>query len=562
MQSNDLAKDALRSRLAVLHEEEMMRGLRDAKQEMGRQPIIILEVPRGVFNPDVMSSVSAFAKSWGFDDTVAKVVVMVSSAVSAIAFDADGRERRFFVPPLTSEELSQKEAIMKSFSSCGNCSVTFNHFSAFCWCYFWHGLGCLQMDVSLSGWGIPTSSWRWRGLHAQERHDPTHRWQHRCNGGQGSWNHGTTTRNINEPWNLETCPHLLQDVAQNAKETSWEEAKSKRLTVQRSQVQNFLGIDNQGGFGPKEVRMARTLAKAVAHSSFEQCVDAERFREHFTPAHMAAAVRRQGARCIYVDARAEERRYCAVSRTVHDLLKKVWRRKWQWRVNESALFLVGPVGLLDCRSGAIRYALKVPFVIHGWCNPHCVQPDWQNTERWWFLLGLHLPFNPGCTLSALHNWPVGQTAQCSWQRLKVGLFRSCWIGTLKCSILQAQKFGDDINHFSLLYSIQLHPIALFHLPNASHAKVVKTSGTPSISRSIPAFVIMQDFGNGFYQSLEAMNYWNSLQNLIVSRKIQPNICWHDISKQSPALDVGSIQRVGLICEHRTPQRYLKTSRLM
>ena len=34
MQNNDLAKDALRSRLAVLHEEEMMRGLRDAKQEM------------------------------------------------------------------------------------------------------------------------------------------------------------------------------------------------------------------------------------------------------------------------------------------------------------------------------------------------------------------------------------------------------------------------------------------------------------------------------------------------------------------------------------------------
>lgn len=151
MQNNDLAKDALRSRLAVLHEEEVVRGLRGAKTRMGRKPIIILEVPRGVFNPDVMSSVSAFAKSWGFDDEVAKVLVMVSSAVSAMAFDADGRERRFFVPPLTSEELSQKEAIMKSFSSCGNCSVTFNHFSAFCWCYFWHGLGCLQMDVSLSG---------------------------------------------------------------------------------------------------------------------------------------------------------------------------------------------------------------------------------------------------------------------------------------------------------------------------------------------------------------------------------------------------------------------------
>ena len=112
-------------------------------------------------------------------------------------------------------------------------------------------------------------------------------------------------------------------MAEKAKETSWEEAKSKRLAVQRSQVQNFLGIDKQGGFGPEKVRMARTLAKAVAHSSFEQCVDAERFREHFTPADVARAVRSRSAHCIYVDARAEERRYCAVSRTVHDLLKKV-----------------------------------------------------------------------------------------------------------------------------------------------------------------------------------------------------------------------------------------------
>ena len=112
-------------------------------------------------------------------------------------------------------------------------------------------------------------------------------------------------------------------MAEKAKETSWEEAKSERLVVQRDQVMNFLGIDNQGGFGPDEVRMARTLAKAVAHSSFEQCVDAQRFMKHFTPADVARAVRNRSAYCIYVDARAEERRYCAVSRTVHDLLKKV-----------------------------------------------------------------------------------------------------------------------------------------------------------------------------------------------------------------------------------------------
>lgn len=121
----------------------------------------------------------------------------------------------------------------------------------------------------------------------------------------------------------------MQDVAQNAKETSWEEAKSNRLTVQENQVENFLGIDNQGGFGPEKVRMARTLAKAGAHSSFEQCVDAKRFRKHFTPSDVVAAVRERRAHCIYVDARAEERRYCAVSRTVHDLLKKDAFGKWK-----------------------------------------------------------------------------------------------------------------------------------------------------------------------------------------------------------------------------------------
>lgn len=111
-------------------------------------------------------------------------------------------------------------------------------------------------------------------------------------------------------------------MAQNAKETSWEEAKSSRLKVQEYQIENFFGIDNQGGFGPEKARMARTLAKAVARSPFEQCVDSKRFRKRFTPADVAAAMRNRSAHCIYVDARAEERRYCAVSRTVHDLLKK------------------------------------------------------------------------------------------------------------------------------------------------------------------------------------------------------------------------------------------------
>ena len=103
-----------------------------------------------------------------------------------------------------------------------------------------------------------------------------------------------------------------------------------------------------------------------------------------------------------------------------------------------------------------------------------------------------------CTVS--QDWM--SKSEMKWQRLKIGLFRSCWIGTLKCSILQAQKFGDDINHFSLLF---LYPTAFncpFPLAEWVRAKVVKTSGTPSIRRSIPAFVICKILETGSIKALK------------------------------------------------------------
>eukprot|EP00971_Amphidinium_carterae_P168875 3345688-Amphidinium_carterae.2 len=107
----------LKSCLAVQSDEEAERALKDAEKAMGRKPIVVLEIPRGVDNPDVMKSASTFAKVVGFDRNVAKVIVMASSAAAAMAFDADGRERRFFLPLLTSEELKKDEATMRTLVS-------------------------------------------------------------------------------------------------------------------------------------------------------------------------------------------------------------------------------------------------------------------------------------------------------------------------------------------------------------------------------------------------------------------------------------------------------------
>ncbi|CAK9065033.1 unnamed protein product [Durusdinium trenchii] len=57
----------------------------------------------------VVRSCSGFAKTWGYDAELAKVIVLASSASMALSFDADARKRRFQVQPLSEEECQQEE---------------------------------------------------------------------------------------------------------------------------------------------------------------------------------------------------------------------------------------------------------------------------------------------------------------------------------------------------------------------------------------------------------------------------------------------------------------------
>ena len=92
---------------------------------------------------------------------------------------------------------------------------------------------------------------------------------------------------------------------------------------QEQQILDFLGIDGQGGFGPKEVKAAREVARRVADSPFHQRVRVKEFKGRFKSKDLAQAVKARGAHCIYVQAADETERFCAASPSVHALLKQM-----------------------------------------------------------------------------------------------------------------------------------------------------------------------------------------------------------------------------------------------
>ena len=93
---------------------------------------------------------------------------------------------------------------------------------------------------------------------------------------------------------------------------------------QEQEILRFFGIDAQGGFGPKEVKAAKEVARRVADAPFNQCVRAKDFMARFTSKDLAQAVKARGAHCIYVKATDEaDERFCAASPCVHALLKQM-----------------------------------------------------------------------------------------------------------------------------------------------------------------------------------------------------------------------------------------------
>ena len=105
-----VAREKLCQELGALGDVEAKEALKQAAKKLSRLPIVILEIPREVSDMAVVRSCSGFAKTWGYDAELAKVIVLASSASMALSFDADAREVRFQVQPLSEEECQQEEA--------------------------------------------------------------------------------------------------------------------------------------------------------------------------------------------------------------------------------------------------------------------------------------------------------------------------------------------------------------------------------------------------------------------------------------------------------------------
>ncbi|CAK9105388.1 unnamed protein product [Durusdinium trenchii] len=102
-----MAGEKLCQQLGALRDVEAEEALKQAAKALSRLPIVVLEMPRQVSDMAVVRSCSGFAKTWGYDAELAKVIVLASSA-SALNFDADA-EVRFQVKPLSEEECQQQE---------------------------------------------------------------------------------------------------------------------------------------------------------------------------------------------------------------------------------------------------------------------------------------------------------------------------------------------------------------------------------------------------------------------------------------------------------------------
>ena len=97
---NDKWEDELYSKLGVSSAGMLEDVLKEAREELradgdnlSKAPIIILDVPRK--SKADIDTISTFAKEYASDGGPAHIVVVASSATTALGFDAGGPDRRF-----------------------------------------------------------------------------------------------------------------------------------------------------------------------------------------------------------------------------------------------------------------------------------------------------------------------------------------------------------------------------------------------------------------------------------------------------------------------------------
>ncbi|CAE7543541.1 unnamed protein product [Symbiodinium sp. CCMP2592] len=282
------AEAMLCSELGVETSAQATETLQQAAAALGRLPLIIVEVPRQIRDENALQSCSTFAKKFAYDAQLADVVVLASAAATALAFDADSREKRVFLESLSEQECEQQE--VEEFLKHHGGAAAVEHKAEL--------LHLTGGNVGkLEALGVKRGACALRSLSSlaggcQEPEDPDLR-----AGPAGS--HRRAGR-------VCFAPLSLRSVAM----------------CQEQQILRFVGIDAQGGFGPKEVPAGKEVARRVADAPFHQCVRSKDFMARFTSQHLAQAVKAQGAHCIYVKATTKaDERFCAASPSVHALLK-------------------------------------------------------------------------------------------------------------------------------------------------------------------------------------------------------------------------------------------------
>ncbi|CAJ1430950.1 unnamed protein product [Effrenium voratum] len=92
-----------------LHSDKHMAGEKLCQELGALGDVEAKEALKQVSDMAVVHSCSGFAKTWGYDAELAKVIVLASSASMALSFDADAQEVRFQIQPLSEEECQQEE---------------------------------------------------------------------------------------------------------------------------------------------------------------------------------------------------------------------------------------------------------------------------------------------------------------------------------------------------------------------------------------------------------------------------------------------------------------------
>mmetsp|Transcript_94582 Transcript_94582/g.197591 ORF Transcript_94582/g.197591 Transcript_94582/m.197591 type:complete len:413 (+) Transcript_94582:95-1333(+) len=110
MSNETTPQEEVSSILGIENAGHVALALAEAERRLGHKPILLFDIHERVTDARILDAVSGFAKTFGYDKALAKVVVMASIAATADHITGDGRKIDFFVPEFTRSELDSVEA--------------------------------------------------------------------------------------------------------------------------------------------------------------------------------------------------------------------------------------------------------------------------------------------------------------------------------------------------------------------------------------------------------------------------------------------------------------------